>query len=152
MLFERIGNMEKVQTAYGESDCVRADVTVLDAPDGPIEFHNSLIFGAAMAPTVARSAGRMLLGRVGQGTPPRPGQSPPWILLVASDADKQTTSDYLDRRNSGQFDTPAPAPVAATPAPVAAAPVAATPQAPMVDVSTLTPEQLQALLNAQTGK
>jgi hypothetical protein len=152
VLFEQIGHIEKVTTAFGANDAVRADVTVIDAPEGPTEFRGSLIFGAALVPTVARCAGRMLLGRVAQGTPPRPGQDPPWIINTASDADKQAAGMYVQNRNAGAFASPAvpqAAPVA-TPAPVAApaqvaAPAPTTQQT--VDVSQLTPEQLQVLLN-----
>ena len=147
-LFENIGHLEKVNTSFGESDAVRADVTVIDAPGGPIEFPNSLIFGKAMAPTVARSAGRKLLGRVGQGTPPRPGQDPPWILIDTSDPDKAMASQYIKNRDAGQFASPN-VPQAGPPVATPMTPPPPTPQqGQMVDVSQLSPEQLAAILNA----
>lgn len=157
VMFERIGHPEVVKTAFGDNNAVRADVTVLDTPEGPTEYPNSLIFGAALVPIVSRSSGggRILLGRVAQGVAPRPGQDPPWILSEASPADKAFASQYLDGRDAGRFASPAapqPAPpVAATPAPVAPISQVPAPAAPQVDLSQLTPEQLAALLKMQQG-
>lgn len=87
---------ETVQTAYGESKPVRASVVVVDGPNGPEEYADTLIFPRILAGQVRGNigTGRMNLGRVGQGNA-KNGQSAPWILQDPTDTDRAIARNYL---------------------------------------------------------
>lgn len=80
----------------GPGDVVIADIVVLDYPGGPIEYTGTVIFPKMIIGQVRRNVGkgRSNLGRVGKGEA-QPKQSPPWILLPPTEADKQTARAYL---------------------------------------------------------
>ncbi|TFV66082.1 UNVERIFIED_ORG: hypothetical protein E4P37_07885 [Bacillus sp. AZ43] len=80
-----------------EVDAVRADVIVLDGDKEGEVYTDTLIFPKVLQTQVKPSIGSMVLGRLGQGQK-KPGQSPPWVLLPATEADKVTGRDWL-RRN-----------------------------------------------------
>lgn len=115
-------------TAMGASDVVRADVTVLDAPDGPDVYENTVVFGRVLVGTLKGAVGgQPVLGRLAQGTA-KPGQSAPYILNPFNDLEAQVAEAYVKSRATSSFaqaapvaePTPAPAP-----APQAAPPTAA---------------------------
>lgn len=85
-----------IQTSYGATDAVRADVVVLDGPGSPEEYKDTLIFPKVLQGQVRGNAGtgRMNLGRLGQGNK-KPGQSPPWMLGDPTDADKAVARAYI---------------------------------------------------------
>jgi hypothetical protein len=86
---------EKVQTAFGESDCVRADVAVLDG-DEQDEHNDTLVFPKVLSSQIRSNigTGRMNLGRLGKGTA-KPGQSAPWLLSDPTDADKTVARAWI---------------------------------------------------------
>jgi len=96
---------ENVQTSFGEKDAVEANVVVLDEPkDGfpegesaPHEAEGVLLFqGVLIGQTKAKVAsGGMVLGRLGQRPPSKPGQNPSWVLEDPTEDDKQKARDYL---------------------------------------------------------
>ena len=109
LLITPIGYVEKVDTAFGETDAVDADVVALDGDNGPESFDGMKIFQGALIGVLKRAAkfnndfpagdpktGRpkMLLGRLGRGEAKK-GQSAPWILTPPSEDDKQLARDYL---------------------------------------------------------
>ena len=87
---------EGIKTAHGDAAAVRADVVVLDGPDAPTEYSDTLIFPKVLQGQVRKNCGtgRMNLGRLGQGNK-KPGQSAPWMLGDPDDADKAVARDYL---------------------------------------------------------
>lgn len=93
-----------IKTSFGDTDAVRADVTVLDGPDSPEEYRDTLIFPRVLQGQVRSNAGtgRMNLGRLGQGNK-KPGQSAPWLLGDPTDADKAIARDYLAKNPSIPF-------------------------------------------------
>ena len=92
-----------VMTQPGEkSPAVRADVTVLDGPQAGKVYDNTLIFPKVFLRQLARSVGKTVLGRLGQG-PAKAGQSAPWILNAATDADKAAAAQFLARQSSGNL-------------------------------------------------
>lgn len=115
-LFENIEEAPGISTVHGNVDAVRADVTVLDAPDGVAEYNHSIVFGSALIPTLraAIKDGKPLLGRIGQGVA-KPGQSPPWLLNEFSAEDAAKAGQYITNRSAGQFAAPAAAPAATAP-------------------------------------
>lgn len=85
-----------IQTSLGLSDAVAADVTVLDGPDAGTEYPDTLIFPKILQSQVSGRIGQKVLGRLGQGTA-KPGQSAPWMLGEATDADKAVATAWLNR-------------------------------------------------------
>jgi hypothetical protein len=85
------------KTVHGTGPTVRADVVVLDGPDSPIDFVDTLIFPKVLQGQVRSNAGtgRMNLGRLGQGEK-KPGQSAPWMLGEPTDEDKAIARRHLN--------------------------------------------------------
>lgn len=75
-----------IQTSFGASDAVRADVHVIDGPGAGEEFLDTLIFPRILQSQTKGQVGNKVLGRLGQGNA-KPGQSAPWQLLEADAAD-----------------------------------------------------------------
>jgi pyruvate/2-oxoglutarate dehydrogenase complex dihydrolipoamide acyltransferase (E2) component len=110
-----------INTSFGESDAVRANVAVLDGNGAGEEHEEVLVFPKVLQSQLRSRVGQMVLGRLTQGQG-KPGQSPPWMLDAATPADEQAAAAWLAARNAPVApDAPQPAP---TPAP-AAAPAAA---------------------------
>lgn len=109
LLITPIEYVEKVDTTFGETDAVDADVVAFDGDTGTQTFDGMRIFQGALIGATKRAAkfnqdnpggdpktGRpkMILGRLGRGDAKK-GQSAPWILSPPSEADKQLARDYL---------------------------------------------------------
>lgn len=93
-----------INTSYGESTAVRADVVVLDGPDSPEEHLDTLVFPRVLQGQIKSNAGtgRMNLGRLGKGIA-KPGQSAPWMLGDPTDADKSVARAYLAKATQAPF-------------------------------------------------
>lgn len=100
----------EVRTVHGERDAVRADVTVLDGPDAPIQHTDVLIFPSVLISQTRSRVGRRVLGRLSQGVA-KPGQKPPWTLVEFEEQDAVLATSYLASRNRRTFTRPAPAAV-----------------------------------------
>lgn len=83
-----------INTNFGEKEAVRADVVVLDGPDAPDEYTDTLIFPKVLIGQLRGKVGQKVLGRLNQGTA-KAGQKPPWLLDEATDADKKIGVAYL---------------------------------------------------------
>jgi hypothetical protein len=83
-----------IQTAFGASDAVRGDVTVVDGAGRGDDYKDCLIFPKALQSQLRPNVGKTVLGRVTQGAA-KPGQSAPWLLAEASDADRKSASEFL---------------------------------------------------------
>lgn len=94
-----------IQTAFGLADAVRGDVTIVDGPSAGDEYNDCLIFPKGLQSQLRPNVGKTVLGRVGQGAA-KPGQSAPWLLQAATDADHKTAADFLARRNVVSASTP----------------------------------------------
>ena len=78
------GESEIFDGAFGEQTVTRCTiVAVLDAPDGPALFRNSLVFGKALAPQAR--GGDVVLGVIAKGTA-KTGQNAPYVLEDPDDA------------------------------------------------------------------
>lgn len=88
-----------ITTVHGPSNAVQADVVVLDGPDAGDEYIDTLVFPKVLQSNLksAIGTGKRVLGRLGQGEK-KAGQSPPWILTAATDADKATAREVLAGR------------------------------------------------------
>jgi hypothetical protein len=94
LLVEPLGIEQGVQTVHGPADPCRANVTVLDGPNAGEKHPDLLIFPRVLISQLKPKIGEKVLGRLGQGTK-KPGQSAPWILNEATEADVQIGVAYL---------------------------------------------------------
>lgn len=91
---------EGIETAYGESDAVKADIVVLTKTNGkpldePEEHEGALIFQRVVIGQLEGAIGkRRVLGKVGRGVAKK-GQSAPFLIEKAEDDDKALARDYL---------------------------------------------------------
>lgn len=96
-----------IQTSYGPTDAVRANVHVVDGPTAGEVHDDTLIFPKVLQSQLKSRIGQKVLGRLGQGQA-KPGQSAPWVINEATGQDIAAGTDYLTKRQSGQFAQPAP--------------------------------------------
>lgn len=92
-------SVEKILTAFGESEAVRADAWVLTGPDTAEEFTDTLVFPKVLAGQLRGQIGSKVVGRLGQGNA-KPGQSAPWILEPATPDDLAKASAYIARQTA----------------------------------------------------
>lgn len=85
---------EGIKTSFGETNAVRADVVVLDGDCKGETFADTLLFPRVLVSQTRSQIGSKVLGRLGQGNA-KPGQSAPWTLAEATDADKDVARKYL---------------------------------------------------------
>lgn len=79
--------LSDVQTSFGPANPVRARVIPLDGEHKKTVFDDALIFPRVLVSQLKGNVGKVVLGRLGKGQA-KPGQSAPWTLVAASDADK----------------------------------------------------------------
>lgn len=89
--------IEKMPTENGPTDTVRCDFVVLDGPDAPTEYEDTLVFSRVMVPALKRKIDGMVLGILSQGEK-KPGKNAPWKLGQPDDDQKQVARDYLTNR------------------------------------------------------
>lgn len=102
--------IESMKTIHGHRDALRADVVVLDAPGGPEEVEDVLIFAAMIISSGKRQAKfneangvdpqtgypKMTLGvLISDVSQQKKGQDPPWVLKEPTDEQKALARDYL---------------------------------------------------------
>ena len=86
--------VDSITTSFGDTTAIRCDVSALDGAHAGHTWADTLIFPKVLQGSLRPNVGRKVLGRVGQGTA-KPGQSPPWILEAATDADKVTANAFV---------------------------------------------------------
>lgn len=91
-----------VQTSFGESDAVKADVIELDGPDAGTEHTEALVFPKILVSQLKPKVGKQVLGRLGKGQA-KPGQSAPHVLGEATDQDKDVARKYLAQSQAAPF-------------------------------------------------
>lgn len=94
ILFNVTGVEHGISTAYGETDAVRADIAVLDGPNAGETYDDSLVFPRVLQSQLRSRVGEKVLGRLGQGQA-KSGQSAPWMLADATEADKKVARAHL---------------------------------------------------------
>lgn len=85
-----------INTRYGVTDAVRADVVALDGRQAGTTFDDTLIFPRILKSQLRGKIGEKVLGRLGQGTAAA-GQSAPWVLNTATPADAELATKWLTR-------------------------------------------------------
>jgi hypothetical protein len=108
-----------MKTVHGQRDAIRADVAVLDGPNGIEEIEDTLIFAAVIISGMKRQAKfneandvdpstgfpKMTLGVLFQDeSQKKQGQSAPWVLGEPDDAQAQLARDYLAGKKSEPAD------------------------------------------------
>lgn len=83
---EVLGVETGINTVHGPTDAVRANVTPLDGPTAGTTIADTLIFPKVLQSQLKGSVGQSVIGRLGQGQA-KPGQSAPWLLNPATDAE-----------------------------------------------------------------
>jgi hypothetical protein len=86
---------DQINTSFGPSTPARADVAVLDGAHKGETYSDTLVFPKVLSSSLRPHAGKLVIGRLGQGVA-KPGQSPPWTLTPATDAEKETGRKYLE--------------------------------------------------------
>ena len=92
----------EMNTQFGASSAVRADVIVLDGNGAGDEYADTLVFPKVLQSQLKPKVGGMVLGRVAQGSA-KPGQSAPWTLTPANEADKAKGREYLAKTTEAPF-------------------------------------------------
>lgn len=83
-----------ITTNFGPTTAVRATVTVIDGDNKGTSYDDTLVFPKVLQSQLKTKLGEKVLGRLGQGVA-KPGQSPPWVLNEANEADVKAGTDYL---------------------------------------------------------
>lgn len=111
--------VESMKTSYGDTDAVRVDLVVLDAPDGPEEVEDTLVFQRMLIGALKRQAKfneqhqvdeqtgfpKMTLGvLIADKEQQKKGQDAPWVLAEPSAEQAQVARDYLEGRKSEPAD------------------------------------------------
>lgn len=86
-----------INTSFGPSDAVRANVIVVDGPQANEVYEDTLVFPKILKSQLSSRVGENVLGRLGQGTA-KPGQSPPWTLNPGTSQDEQAAIAVLNAR------------------------------------------------------
>ena len=100
LLFTVKSQEHGIETAYGSSDAVRADVTVIDGDLAGTEYGDTLVFPKVLQSQLRPAIGGKVVGRLGQGEAKK-GQSAPWKLAAATDDEKKAAQAVLNLAASG---------------------------------------------------
>lgn len=112
LIVEPLALESDIQTAFGLSDAVRANVYVLTGPNEAEEFPDCLIFPKLLQGQTRGQVGKKVVGRLGQGVK-KPGQNAPWVISEATPEDIEKAKAYL--ANKGVTSAAAPAQAAQAP-------------------------------------
>lgn len=96
-----------IQTVHGPAEAIRCGVVVLDGPQAGTEHKDTLLFPKVLAAQLRPNVGAKVLARLGQGLA-KPGQSAPWLLAEATQADTEVGMAWLARKEN-PWNTPAEA-------------------------------------------
>jgi hypothetical protein len=99
LLLTPLEYLTDVDTKFGDTDAVDAELVVLDGPDGFEDVGVVRIFQSILIGSLKHRIGKatpMVLGRLGT-IPNRkvPDGKPAWVLNQPEDEDKQLARDYL---------------------------------------------------------
>lgn len=106
LIIEPTSVEDGIQTSYGATSAVRANVTVVDTPNGAEVHEDTLIFPRVLQSQLKTRIGQKVLGRLGQGQA-KPGQSAPWIIQDPTEGDIQAGVTYLNQQAASGFQAPA---------------------------------------------
>jgi hypothetical protein len=91
-------HIPNVNTPPGEkSPAIRANVTILDGPKAGVIHDDTLLFPKVLQSQLRSRIGKLVLGRLVKGEPLKAGQTPPWKLEAATEADRRIAEGALSR-------------------------------------------------------
>jgi len=93
LLFDVVKQADEMQTSFGPATPIVANIAVLDGPRKGERFDDALVFPRKLQSQLRSSIGEMVLGRLAKGTA-KAGQSAPWQLETATDAEKAIGERY----------------------------------------------------------
>ena len=102
LLFKPTEYVTGIKTQFGDANAMRADVTVLDGDLAGTFHDDTLVFPKLLSSQLKPKVGGMVLGRLGQGDK-KPGQSPPWKLTEAVEADKVIARAHIAKTTEAPF-------------------------------------------------
>ena len=102
LLINVIEERKEIQTAYGETSAIEANVTVLDGPNVGQKFDDILIFPRVLQSQLRPRIGGMVLGRLNQGEK-KAGQSAPWKLSDPTDDDRKVGVAHINKNTAPPF-------------------------------------------------
>jgi hypothetical protein len=85
-----------IETSFGVTDAIRANVAVLDGEHKGDTLNDTLIFPSVLVGQLKSAVGATdpnVVGRLGQGLA-KPGKSAPWVLNEPSPADLDVATKY----------------------------------------------------------
>lgn len=85
--------VKDIETTFGKSDAVRADVAILDGAKKGEELEGVLFFPRLLQSQLGQAVGETVIGRLGRGIA-KPGKSAPWILTPPNTDDMATGERY----------------------------------------------------------
>lgn len=94
LMFEVKSYEPSIETQFGNTSAVSANVVVLDGPNADTVVSDTLVFPKVLQSQIKGHIGGKVLGRLGQGEAKK-GQSAPWKLADATEADKTIARAYL---------------------------------------------------------
>ena len=93
LLFDVVKQADEMMTSFGPASPIVAHIVALDGAMKGQRFDDALVFPRKLQGQLRSSIGEMVIGRLGKGTA-KAGQSPPWELTAATDADKAIGERY----------------------------------------------------------
>lgn len=94
LLFDVLEQRGEMLTSFGPATPIAANVAVLDGIHKGATYDDALVFPRVLQGQLRSSIGAKVLGRLGKGVA-KAGQSAPWTLTAATDADKDVARKYL---------------------------------------------------------
>lgn len=98
-----------IQTTYGPSDAVKANIWVVDGPNAGEIHDDTLVFPKLLQSQLKSRINQVVLGRIGQGQVKKAGQDAPWLLEEPTAQDVQMGMQAWERIQSGGQTAPAQA-------------------------------------------
>lgn len=97
LVIEPLSFEQGIQTSFGSTDAVRANVHVLTGPGESEDYDDTLIFPKVLVGQTRGQIGKKVVGRLTAGTA-KPGQSAPHMLAEASEDDLSKASEWLTKQ------------------------------------------------------
>lgn len=101
LLIKPLGVETDIPTVHGAATAVRATITVLDGADAGTVNDDVLVFPRVMQGQIKSRIGQLVLGRLTQGVA-KPGQTAPWQLAEATQADIAVADEYMRKQQQPQ--------------------------------------------------
>lgn len=102
LMFDVKGFEPSINTVHGETSAVNATVVVLDGDHKGEVITDTLVFPKVLQSQIKGNIGGKVLGRLGQGEAKK-GQSAPWKLSDATEADKAVARDHIAATTKAPF-------------------------------------------------